>query len=405
MGEHVVQQFIALLLGIWIARSLGVEGLGSLSFALSLHALFGIVTTLGLNRIVVRELSLAEAGAERDLIATAIVMRLSCGAAVSVLAVLACLLIAPHNAGLVAILVFGYFFSAFDVIELLFQSKLRSREVARTRMLAFMVSSGIKAGLLFHGAGVMMLAFACLLDWIFLAGALIFLYLTANRPFRPGRADMSIARRLFAESRLEIVAGFSGLAFMRLDQIMLEAMRGPAEVGIMAVSARLTEAWYFIPVAIVASNYPAIVRLRNSDPGRARARVTELYRSMIWLAITAGVAVSIGADLIVGVLYGPQYLSAGPVLIVQIWCGLFMSLGIASGAWLMANRLGHLNLRRNLVGAVVNVGLNFWLIPPYGALGAAWATLAAFAIAYLVYDFIDPAMREIGRDKLRAFAW
>jgi O-antigen/teichoic acid export membrane protein len=114
---------------------------------------------------------------------------------------------------------------------------------------------------------------------------------------------------------------------------------------------------------------------------------------------------SLAAEPIIGLLFGAQYRAAAPVLAVQAWCGFFMVLGITSGAWLMAHRRGVLNLRRNALGMGVNLLLNLWLIPRHGALGAAWATLAAFATAYLLYDFMDPAMRDVGRDKLRALAW
>jgi len=173
----------------------------------------------------------------------------------------------------------------------------------------------------------------------------------------------------------------------------------------MAVSSRLTEAWYFIPTALVASTFPVIVKLEGASPERALARLKSLYRTLVALGILAGVAAELLAPRFINLIYGPAFQSAAPVLTIQIWCGVFMSLGIASGAWLMAHRLGMLNLRRNVLGMLINVGLNLLLIPSYGAIGSAWATLAAFACAYLAYDFLDPAMYEVGRNKLRAFMW
>jgi PST family polysaccharide transporter len=403
MAEQIGRQAISLLLTIWIARVLGPDGMGRLSFALSLYALFGIVTTLGLNRILVREFSSnIDSRAVQDLISTALAMRMASSALMAIIAVTCCALLAPMNLALVAILVLGYFFTAFDLVDLLFQSKLRSREVARVRIFAFAASSAIKAALLLQGAGLKLIALACLLDWVFVGSALAWLYFRESGGFSLNRPVASLARQLFAESKIEIIAGFSGLAFMKIDQIMLQVMRDSSEVAIMAVSSRLTEAWYFIPAAIVSSTFPIIVRLKDSAPQEALRRLQALYRTLVMLAVAAGLAVTLVANHIVRILYGPDYAAAAQVLIIQTWCGLFMSLGIASGIWLMANRLGLLNLRRNLFGALINIILNLWLIPRYGAIGAAWATLAAFASAYLIYDFLDPALRDIGRAKLRA---
>lgn len=406
IGEQLVQQTIALGLSVWIARSLGPEAWGSLSFALSLYALFGIITTLGLNRILVRELAIAGSeAAARRLIVTAILMRWLAGAGMALVAVAACAVIAPSQMALVAILVPGYFLSAFDAIDLFFQSRLKSRRVARARITAFACSSLLKASLLLAGAGVLWIAAAYLLDWALVALALVLVYASEGATAPVDGLDRALARRLLVESRVEILAAFSGLAFMKIDQVMLQAMHGATEVGIMAISSRLTEAWYFVPSALVASSFPAIARLQASSPATAADRLKRLYRLLAALSVFAAIALSVAAQPIIGLLFGAQYRDAAPVLAVQAWCGLFMALGIASGAWLMAHRRGVLNLRRNALGMGVNVILNLWLIPEHGALGAAWATLAAFAVAYLLYDFIDPAMRDIGRDKLRALAW
>jgi len=406
MSEQVIRQALSLVLTIWITRALGPEGFGRLSFALSLYALLAITTTLGLNRIMVREFAAtSDASFERRLFSTALAMRLMAAAIVSVLAVVICLLIAPSDAKLVAILVLGYFFTAFDLVDLLFQSHLRSREVARSRLLAFLASSAVKAALLVSGAGIHLIAAACLLDWVAMAAGLIWLSHRRIGILSLPRPDWSIAALLFAESRIEIIAGFSGLAFMKIDQVMLQIMRGPAEVATMAVSSRLTEAWYFIPAALVASTFPVIVKLDAVAPERAIARLKSLYRSLVFLGVIAGLGAEIFASRFITLAYGKAFLPAAPVLAIQIWCGTFMSLGIASGAWLMAHRLGMLNLRRNVLGMLINVGLNLLLIPEHGAIGSAWATLAAFAFAYLAYDFLDPKMYAIGRHKLLAFVW
>lgn len=403
MADTVARQAISLVLIVWATRVLGPVGFGRLSFALSLYALFGIVTTLGLNRIAVREFaSGSDSHSTNRLLVTALAMRLVASVVVAVLAIACCGIIAPDNVVLVAILVLGYFFTAFDVVDLFFQSQLRSPALVWRRFLAFMASSAIKAALLLSGAGVGLITFACLLDWAFMAAALVWLYHVKVGIFALPRPDWKLASSLFAECRIEIIAGFSGLAFMKIDQLMLEVMRGPTEVAVMAVSTRLTEAWYFVPVVVVSSAFPVIVKLSRHDPDGALVRLKSLYRWLVGLGLIAGIATQLFARIVIDTLYGPRYEAAASVLAIQIWCGVFMSLGITSGAWLMTHRLGTLNLRRNVLGMAINIGLNLLLIPQYGAIGSAWATLAAFACAYLVYDFVDPAMRSIGREKLRA---
>jgi PST family polysaccharide transporter len=406
VGEQVIRLAIAMLLTAWIARSLGPIRMGHLSFALALYSLLGVVATVGLNRIIVREFSSnTDASRERELLLTSLAMRFIASGTMAICAVLFCFLTAPELVPLVLIIVPGYFFSAFDLISLLYQANHKSGIVARARLLAFAVSSLVKATMLYLGAGVELIALACLLDWAFSGTALAILYVRDTHGIWSSRPRMSLARQLLSESAIEIVAGFSGMAFMRIDQLMLQTMRGPSEVAIMAVSTRLTEAWYFVPAAIVASTFPIIVRLRQSDPDAALQHVRKLYRHVSALSLLAAVLVTFLAEDIVGLVFGHEYLASADVLVIQIWCGLFMSFGLASGSWLISNRQGGLNLKRNLLGVAINILLNFWLIPGHGALGAAWATLGAFACAYFIFDFITPSTRQMGMDKLRALMW
>jgi len=404
VAEQLARLSIAVLLTAWIARSLGPEAMGRLSFALALCALFGTVTAVGLNRIIVREFSENDdEAAERQLLATTMAMRLGASALMVVVAVGVCLAIAPQNALLVAILAPGYFASSFDLVSLLYQSRHRSRDTVVARMGAFLVSSAIKATLLWLGAGVEWIAVACLLDWACAAVALAWRY-RRDHPGRPHwEPSLALARRLFIEARIEIIAGFSAMAFMRIDQVMLEVMRDSTQVALMAVSTRLTEAWYFVPAAIVSSTFPMVVRLQATDPAGAMRALRRLYGQVVVLGVLAALAMTVAAPWVVRLLYGAKYAAAADVLVLQTWCGVFLSLGLASGSWLIANRLGMLNLRRNVFGMLVNVALNLWLIPAHGARGAAFATLVAFACAYTLYDFVDPAARDMGRQKLRAF--
>ena len=96
MGDTIARQAISLVLTVWITRVLGPEGFGRLSFALSLYALFGIVTTLGLNRIAVREFASGiDSVSTNRLLTTALVMRIIASVIVAVIAVVCCAIIAP----------------------------------------------------------------------------------------------------------------------------------------------------------------------------------------------------------------------------------------------------------------------------------------------------------------------
>jgi polysaccharide transporter, PST family len=114
------------------------------------------------------------------------------------------------------------------------------------------------------------------------------------------------------------------------------------------------------------------------------------------------VVTSFVAGPFMALLYGPAYAGSGVALAVLVWCGVFASLSFASGRWYLLEGLQKLALSRNLFGVVVNVAMNFVLIPRYGALGAAFSTLSAQCCAALLFDVFGQRTRDAFFMKLKA---
>ena len=120
------------------------------------------------------------------------------------------------------------------------------------------------------------------------------------------------------------------------------------------------------------------------------------------LAYAAVISAMALGEPVIQLLYGSAYQASASILLVHIWCGLFVSLGLASGSWIMAERRVSLNLYRNLAGLGANLVLNLALIPRFGALGAAYATLMALVVAYMLFDAFVPSMKAVSRSKWKA---
>lgn len=404
MAEQVVRLLVGLGLGVWMARHLGPHDFGLLNYAMAYTSIFGVVAALGLNRILVRELVTAASQPERviGLMTTAFVMRLAAASALYVLALLGAFLSTPEAWILVALIAGGFVFNASDCVDLYFQSQVASRHAARSRMLAFAISSALRVSLLLMGAGVLAFAALALVEAALIAAVLQRTYARVGPGIRWRALSRSHARDLLRESGPEMLAALGGILFMRLDQVMLQHMVGPAAVGTFAVAARLSELWYFIPVSIVSSSFPGIVSRRTSEPRHYLPHIEGLMLVLVLLAYAVVVLATLLSHAVVPLMFGTAYAAAAEVLVIQIWCGLFLVLAQVSGAWIMAERRVRLNLLRSALGLVVNLLANTWLIPRHGAVGAAWATLLAFAAAYLLFDFLAPSMWPMAGIKMRA---
>jgi O-antigen/teichoic acid export membrane protein len=405
MGEQVFRLLVGIGVGVWTARLLGPERFGALSYAIAFASIFGIVATLGLNRILVRELvsNASLPDTVQRLMNVVFTLRLMAAAFMYAICIMGAWLGGGQQLLLIALVAGSYFFSASDCIELYFQSRVQARIVVRARLLSFIVVTAVRVVLLISNADLVAFAAATLLEYVGAAIALQWAYRHKGMRFSGLlHPDWKFARQLLAESWPEILAGFSGLLFIRLDQVMLHYLSGPAAVGIFAVAARLSEAWYFIPSAIIASTFPNIVASRKISSAVYMRRLQLLMAALCAISYVAVLSATLFANPVVRLLYGVPYLQSASILTVHIWSGLFVSLGLASGSWIMAEKRVRLNLYRNLSGLAANIALNLLLIPQFGALGAAYATLLSLVVAYVLFDLFVPSMREIGRGKWKA---
>ena len=171
------------------------------------------------------------------------------------------------------------------------------------------------------------------------------------------------------------------MIYMRIDQIMIKEMLGERDVGLFSAAVRLSEVWYFIPVIISTSLFPSIVNAKKISDKLYDTRLRRLYTFMIWLAIMIALPMTFLSNWLVTLLYGEAYREAGQILMIHIWAGVFVFMGVASSKWFISEGLQrHLTIN-TVAGAIMNILLNIFLIPKYGIYGAARATVMSQALA------------------------
>jgi O-antigen/teichoic acid export membrane protein len=190
---------------------------------------------------------------------------------------------------------------------------------------------------------------------------------------------------------------------MKIDQVMIKEMMNTSAVGQYAAAVRLSVAWYFIPVVVANSLFPSILNAKQSNQKLYRDRLKRLYSLMVWMAIGVAIPLTFLNEWIIELVYGEAYRLAAKVLMVHVWAGIFVFLGVAFGRYLIAENMTKKAFYRTATGAVANVVLNFLMIPAFGILGAAVATLVAQLIANLLYDLFDGQLRSQFIFKIRSF--
>jgi O-antigen/teichoic acid export membrane protein len=384
ISDRLIRMGLGLLVGVWVARYLGPEGYGQLSFAGSYVMIFSAIALFGLESIVVREL-VKHPEAERAILGTTCLIRTAAGLFSYLLAIVVLLVLRPDDRTavlLVALLGSSLLVQAVEASDLWFQSRVLSRYTVICRSTAFIISSGLKVLLVLTGASLTAIAAATAVEALLAALLLVIVH---SRQSGVGllrwRLDHSWFRRLLTGSVPMVLSGVVLMVYLRIDQVMLGALASQAEVGLYAAAVRISEVWYFVPSAIVSSVFPGLVALRSTDPEQFERKLQQLYNLLAFLGYAVALPVTFIAPWLVRLLFGSAYQTAAPLLAVLIWAGLFANLSVVRNAHFIALDWGRSLLWATSLGATSNVLLNLLLIPRYGALGAAIATCLSYWVA------------------------
>jgi O-antigen/teichoic acid export membrane protein len=404
-GEQILRMITGLLVGIWVARYLGPDQFGVFSYAIAFVAIFSSVAKLGLDSIVVRDL-VNNPESRDDYLGTAFWLKIV--GAVVALTIIAFATEFTSNDRTINLYIFiiasGIIFQSFEVVDFYFQSKVLSKFVSICKITQLLFSSLLKVYLVITGADLLWFVIVSLVDQVLLALTLFIVYRYQKLGNFYNHFDVATAKRQLKDSWPMIFSSLVVMIYMRIDQIMIKEMMGEKEVGLYSAAVRLSEAWYFIPMVITNSLFPAIVNAKQISEKLYYARLQRLYTFMVWFAIAVALPMTFLSDWLVILLYGEAYRLAGQVLMIQAWAGIFVFLGVASGAWLTSENLQHLAFYRTFSGVVVNVLLNIILIPSYGLTGAAIATVISYMIAGFLFDFFHKNTKAIFFMKVNAFA-
>ncbi|MFC3364995.1 flippase [Pedobacter fastidiosus] len=295
---------------------------------------------------------------------------------------------------LVGLLALASFFKSFNVIDSYFQSQVQSKYVVQVQNICLIFTSVLKVVLITLSLPLLYIVFAYVLDGLILAVGLVVVYQKRGFNIFDWSFSKQRAKSLIKKSTPLILSAVMVSIYMKIDVVMLKSI-GSKAVGIYGAAQNLSEGWYFIPVAIVTSVFPALLNARKTDLERYRKRLGNLYDLLVFISIPVALFISFFGSYIIHIIYNGKYDGAGPMLSIHIWSGIFVFLGTASSQYLVAEGYTKISFYRTAAGAIVNIVLNLWLIPKYAGIGASIATLIACFVSTF-YLLLIPKTRQQG---------
>jgi len=420
--ERLVSLSFVFIISVLTARYLGPEQFGILNYASSICILLSPLCTLGLPEILVRELVNQHENMERRLLGSSFAIMTLGSAAAFVLMIISGVFFHPSDFNimmLIFLIATSYLCDGFLVYQSYYQAHVKMKYAAISTAISLILMGTcqlmfivLKMPLLWFGAALILQKF------LLSAGLVLFYPMTQPAVYKKTadnqtRSDSSQTRwtfdsgtalNLLRDSWPLFLSGLAVIMYMRIDQIFIKWMMDSESVGQYAAAVRLSEAWYFIPMIISNSVFPAILNAKKTDMLLYHRRLGQLYSLMIGVAIMIALPVTLTAPLIIKFLFGPEFIPASSALTILAWAGVFIFLGAANHKQMVCENFTKITLFRTSMGMVTNIILNSLLIPRYGITGAATATLISYAVAtFAILSF--QLTRAQGILMLKSFAF
>ena len=394
IGCKIVQSLINLLIGLLTARYLGPSNYGIISYVSSIVAFAMPIMQLGLKQTLVKEFVQAP-DREGEILGTALM--------INIISSIFCMLgsvtfVMVADAGekqtilVCALYSLTLLFQATEMTQYWFQSKLLSKYPSIATLCAYIVVAVYKLYLLATQKSVVWFALSNVLDYFLISLILMVIYRKVGGQ-RLG-IDWKLGRQMLSRSKYYIIPSLMVMIFQHTDRIMIKMMIGEAETGMYSAAITCIGISGFVFAAVIDSARPVILEMKTKDQALYETRVIQLYSIITCMSMAQSVGMALLAKPLVWLMYGPEYAGSARILAVAVWYITFVYYGSVRNIWILAEEKQKYLTGINITGALANVILNFCLIPIFGAIGAAVASLVTQFFTNVIIGFIFKPIRR-----------
>lgn len=397
-GSQLIGYLFAFIYTIYMARYLGADGYGILSFAIAFTTIFGILADLGLSTLAVRELSRDKSEINRyvgNIILIKIVLSVF---TLGMIALIINLLNYPQEViNVVYLFGLSVVLSSFSQM---FYSIFQAHEKMEYQSLGNLLTNILIFVGIFYGIskGFDVLEFA-IIYFITSLIVLVYNFIISVRRFVPPvlMFDKDFSKFLMKSAiPLSIVIIFSTM-YVKIDTVLLSLLQGDVAVGWYNAAYRLIELLQFVPSVYTLAIFPVISNFHSSSKKDFEAIYRKSFKYLIIIGLPIAAVTTVLADKIILILFQSGFVESIIALQILIWSVPFMFLSYTAAWIFISMNKQNLLLKLTFVGLVLNIILNLILIPQFSYIGASVVTVITdvFGIT-LGYYFLSKYIGKIG---------
>ena len=184
---------------------------------------------------------------------------------------------------------------------------------------------------------------------------------------------------------------------MRIDQIMINSLLDEYNLGIYSVGVRFVEIFHFVPKILMISILPIILLSK-----KYYQELLNINSFIFKISIFIVIILYLGSDFLINLFFGQNYLESVEIVKVLSLSIIFVFYGVINEHWYVKNNLQIYYAINVLIGAILNIILNYYLIKLIGIKGAAIATIFTYVFIIFIFDATNKKTYKLFRIKLKS---
>ncbi|AUB56456.1 lipopolysaccharide O-side chain biosynthesis protein [Methanobacterium sp. MZ-A1] len=385
---QILSYVLAFFYTLYMARYLGADGYGSISLAISLTGIFGILVDMGLNTLLIREVA-RDKSKTNSFISNTALMKIFLSL-FTLGAIYVFVNLSGYSEQVKTLIYIVYISVVIGSYSNIFGAVMQAEE----KMEYLSVSTIISGLVIFFGT---LIGIYFSLDVIYFAvlyvtsNGLNFIYISLiylwKFSFPKIEIDFGFWKPVLKEAWPFGFTSLSGQLYTYVDTVMISLMQGTLVVGWYSAAYRLILTLLFVPTAVNIAIFPVMSRLYTSSKESLILLNERYFKYMLILGIPLGFGTTVLADKIILLIFGAEYTPSIIALQILIWTMVFTFIGASFVQLLQSINKQLILTKISFICLVFNVILNLILIPKYSYIGASVVTLITeiILVSYTIF--------------------
>ncbi len=190
--------------------------------------------------------------------------------------------------------------------------------------------------------------------------------------------DWPLLRQMTLYAWPLVIAGVAGTVNQQIGTPLLKYLSSMSQVGLFNGASKIA---VLLNLFTTAFNYAAEpFFFRNADRGDAKAMYGQVAQAFTLVSCLAIGGILLGLDLVVAARFvGPEFTKGFGIVPIMLLANLFLGLFYSFSIWYKLADRTNVGGTLAIIGSLISIGLNVWLIPQIGYYAPAWAALACYA--------------------------